>query len=208
MQFDKEEVDQLMKEQDILFNQTENTVEVVNELASSKQKHLSGGGMYRNVKVPVNFLNYGIAIGILVLVATVIFLASNGGFMVNFNTEGGTVVSNQSLKHGQLVVVPSAPTKIGYSFDGWYKDETLTQSWNFLEDEVLEITTLYAKWTPIIVKVFFNLNGGIFEGSGQAAPIEVTFGKKYGDTLPTPQKDGYSFSGWYYNGAIVNGYTT
>ena len=196
-----------MKEQEQLSNQPENLAEEIDEVAASKKKYLSGGGMYRNVKAPVKMLNYAIIIGMIVLIATVIFLASKGGFTVNFNTEGGSVVSQQSIKHGELVATPTTPTKIGYNFDGWYKDELLTQSWNSLEDTVSESVTLFAKWTPITVKVFFNLDGGTYGVGTQIAPTEVTFGEKYGEILPTPQKSGYSFSGWYYNGANVTGDT-
>ncbi|MCE5235799.1 MAG: InlB B-repeat-containing protein, partial [Eubacteriales bacterium] len=38
------------------------------------------------------------------------------------------------------------PTRSGYAFAGWYKDEELTEAWNYEEDAVTENTTLYAKW--------------------------------------------------------------
>lgn len=40
---------------------------------------------------------------------------------------------------------PTAPTKLGYAFDGWYTDEGLTTPAIF--GRITESTTLYAKWT-------------------------------------------------------------
>ncbi len=53
--------------------------------------------------------------------------------------------------------IPPIPSKAGYVFDGWYKDESLNQPWNFDEDtipnkefdeqnSVINITKIYAKW--------------------------------------------------------------
>lgn len=196
-----------MNELDNLNIQAETSAEELDNQSISKKKYLPGGGMYRNVKMPVKVLNYGIVIGMLALVVTIIILASKGGFKVNFNTEGGSTVALQIIKHGETATEPSAPTKIGYNFDGWYSDENYTKIWNFQKDEIVDNTTLYAKWTPITVKVSFDLAGGTYMGSDKIAPIKVTFGEKYGESLPLPQRSGYSFSGWYYNGANVTGDT-
>ncbi len=53
---------------------------------------------------------------------------------------------------GDLITyVPEAPTKDGYEFGGWYKEEECINEWNFKEDTfILEedetIIKLYAKW--------------------------------------------------------------
>lgn len=54
-------------------------------------------------------------------------------------------------------IIPPIPHKNGYEFVGWFKDELLSQSWNFAEDVVANkiydennyiknITKIYAKW--------------------------------------------------------------
>ncbi len=41
--------------------------------------------------------------------------------------------------------------RTGYKFDGWFKDENLTEEWNFETDRVTQNLTLYAKWSSEIV---------------------------------------------------------
>ena len=53
---------------------------------------------------------------------------------------------------GDLITYrPEAPTKVGYEFGGWYKEEECITEWNFEEDtfsleEDQTIMKLYAKW--------------------------------------------------------------
>lgn len=56
-------------------------------------------------------------------------------------------------------------------------------------------TTLYAKWTAKIVTVTFNTNGGVNLGAGEAEKA-VMYGDTYG-VLPTPERSGYGFRGWW-----------
>ena len=66
---------------------------------------------------------------------------------VVFMSNGGSFVDAQSgISYGNKVVCPANPTKSGYVFGGWYKDEALTEPWDFNEDVVTEYTWLYAKW--------------------------------------------------------------
>src|SRR5690554_4605336 len=54
-----------------------------------------------------------------------------------------TILSGESLGY-----VPSAPTKRGYTFVGWYYDEELTQEFD-INTPITEDMTLYAKWQLI-----------------------------------------------------------
>ena len=66
---------------------------------------------------------------------------------VVFISNGGSFVDAQSgISYGGKAVCPVNPTKAGYVFGGWYKDEALTEPWNFNVDVVTEYTWLYAKW--------------------------------------------------------------
>ena len=42
------------------------------------------------------------------------------------------------------------PSRTGYRFAGWYKDEGLTEAWSFESDAVTEDITLYARWVKRI----------------------------------------------------------
>lgn len=67
---------------------------------------------------------------------------------VTFNSNGGSdVASIGDLSYNESITAPTAPTKTGYTFVGWYKDEALNQAWDFSSDTVTADTTLYAKWT-------------------------------------------------------------
>jgi uncharacterized repeat protein (TIGR02543 family) len=49
-------------------------------------------------------------------------------------------------KGGKIMPPQEMIPKKGYTFDGWYKDETLTMTWDFGNDTVQGNTVLYAKW--------------------------------------------------------------
>jgi uncharacterized repeat protein (TIGR02543 family) len=67
---------------------------------------------------------------------------------VTFDSTGGSDVAPINVTSGSAItVVPAAPTKEGYKFEGWYKEEALENAWNFEADKVTSGITLYAKWT-------------------------------------------------------------
>lgn len=68
---------------------------------------------------------------------------------ITFNSNGGTAVPTQTVYEGDLPVEPTAPTRSGYTFAGWYKNVALTQTFSFVGDLVSEDITLYAKWVPV-----------------------------------------------------------
>lgn len=65
---------------------------------------------------------------------------------VTFNSNGGTAVAAQKINQNTAVSEPAAPTKAGYTFTGWYKDEALKEKYDFSQS-VTEDITLYAGWT-------------------------------------------------------------
>ena len=67
---------------------------------------------------------------------------------VSFDTKGGSeIASAGNLAYNAKISKPADPVKEGYTFAGWYKDEELTEVWDFDKDTVLEAeTTLFAKW--------------------------------------------------------------
>ena len=75
--------------------------------------------------------------------------SAEGYFFVGFNSNGGTSVDSQFLKNGEKIAEPTSPTKQGSTFAGWYKDEALTQEFNFNSDTVSADTTLFAKWNVV-----------------------------------------------------------
>ena len=66
-------------------------------------------------------------------------------YYVYFDTDGGSTISRAQVSKNGTLKVPSAPTKAGYAFDGWYTDKELTQKYDFAS-KVTKTFTLYAKW--------------------------------------------------------------
>ena len=74
---------------------------------------------------------------------------SGGGvassFTIKFETNGGSKVDDVKVENGKSLAEPAAPTKNGFTFDGWYTDKELTKKYDFSQ-KVTKSFTLYAKW--------------------------------------------------------------
>ncbi|MEK4387210.1 InlB B-repeat-containing protein [Solibacillus sp. FSL W7-1464] len=75
--------------------------------------------------------------------------SSNYTYTLSFMTNEGTAVAAQSIAHGKKATQPVPPTKVGYTFAGWYKEAAFKNEWFFAEDTIKENTTLYAKWIAV-----------------------------------------------------------
>jgi uncharacterized repeat protein (TIGR02543 family) len=118
-------------------------------------------------------------------------------YTVTFNANGGiaTTESGTTGAGWRLASLPT-PAREGYTFDGWFTEETdgmqVTTSTAFSEN-----TTIYAQWTIVTYTITFNLNGG----SG-TAPASIT-SVVHGSTLSTEQKPsttGFTRSGYVNDG--------
>lgn len=77
-----------------------------------------------------------------------VYLASGSAtWLVSFNSMGGSPVQSQSVADGEKATEPTAPTKTGKTFGGWYSDLDLTDAWTFSTDTVESDMMLYAKWS-------------------------------------------------------------
>lgn len=66
-------------------------------------------------------------------------------YTVTFEANGGSDVDPQKVVSGQTATEPAAPTRDGYTFGGWYTDESLRTAYDF-ETPVTGDLTLYARW--------------------------------------------------------------
>jgi uncharacterized repeat protein (TIGR02543 family) len=64
---------------------------------------------------------------------------------VNFNSNGGSSVSSQTVNYNGIATKPSDPTKTGYTFGGWYSDSSLTTAFDF-NSPITADTALFAQW--------------------------------------------------------------
>ena len=113
-------------------------------------------------------------------------------FVLTYNNNGGTGCTTKAVIYNNAVGDLCIPTRSGYSFMGWFSNESLTNSINSSTIFKNEYTDVYAKWKANNYKVTFNANGG----SVGTSNITVTYDSAYG-TLPNPTRSGYTFKGWY-----------
>ena len=89
----------------------------------------------------------------------------------------------------------NAAERDGYTFDGWYADETLTMIYDFT-DEVTQDITLYAKWldnTATYHEVTYDYN----RGDGMSVKLKIKDGETAVPLASDPVRTGYAFEGWY-----------
>ena len=70
---------------------------------------------------------------------------------VSFDSRGGSEVPDAIVIIGEKLQRPDDPTRSGYSFKGWFTDESLTNMWDFDKNSIRGDITLYAGWTEVIV---------------------------------------------------------
>ena len=71
-----------------------------------------------------------------------------GEYTVTFDANGhGTAPSEQKTTYGGKITEPAAPTAENYYFQGWFKESTCKNIWDFASDIVTANITLYAKWS-------------------------------------------------------------
>lgn len=100
---------------------------------------------------------------------------------VNFESNGGSAVASQTITEGEKATEPTAPTKAGYTFAGWYKDSACTTVWNFTADTVTFDTILYAKWSinetpaqPILVTGITLSKSSVIVGTQTTTELKAT----------------------------------
>jgi len=105
-------------------------------------------------------------------------------YTVSFDENGGSLVDDRIVVSGEAIAAPTAPTRSGYTFNGWFTDEELTTAYDFTS-LVSADTTLYAKWTesattPVTPsESSLGVVEWIFIGAGAlAVGYAVFFGKK------------------------------
>jgi|GEM_PF-5082101 Listeria/Bacterioides repeat/Listeria/Bacterioides repeat len=120
---------------------------------------------------------------------------------VSFSLNGGTFKNSAkkpSSAYLEGFVLSYWPSKKGYSFEGWYKDEALTQPLVYGgSTPISSAITLYAKWTTKIKLV--RVADGL---SYQLLPVFGTPSEVIG-TSYMPVKEGSTFVGWYKDAAFT-----
>lgn len=110
-------------------------------------------------------------------------------FTIKFYVDG-SVNSTQTINYGAKVTQPQNPTKTGYTFNGWYKESTFQNQFDF-NTIITQNYNLYAKFTINTSTVtFYKYSGG---------DVVDTQAVSYGDNAVAPldpTRTGYDFTGW------------
>ncbi|EAD7087160.1 LPXTG cell wall anchor domain-containing protein [Listeria monocytogenes] len=113
---------------------------------------------------------------------------SVNSYQVNFDIDGA--VMNEAVVYNTLLNEPTAPTKQGYTFDGWYDAETGGNKWDFKTMKMpANDVTLYAHFTVSSYQVNFDIDGAV---TNEAIVYDALLNEP-----ATPTKQGYTFDGWY-----------
>ena len=101
----------------------------------------------------------------------------------------------QTVNHGSVVAAPPAPTRVGYTFAGWFTAPTGGVQYNFASP-VTSNLTLHAHWTAnrFTVTLHPGTGAGVltsrsytYEAANQVLPTAASLGFS---------KNGYTFRGW------------
>ena len=126
-------------------------------------------------------------------------VSAEEGYTITFDSAGGTSVPGQKVLNGKKIKKPAAPTKVGYTFTGWFVAD---DEWNFLAYTVTDDMTLTAGWAANTYVISFNVDGG-----KAVADMNVTYNSSF--VLPVPEKENHVFLGWELGGeAFENGIYT
>ncbi len=110
-------------------------------------------------------------------------------FTITYVGYGGLEEETALVKEGKDADVPDEPSRIGYTFDGWYADIDLTDIYTF-DIGITEDTSIYAKWLPHQSTLHL-----ISEVGGYTHDMELFYYDWI--LLPIFVEEGYIFRGWY-----------
>ena len=122
-------------------------------------------------------------------------------YAVTLNTNGGTINSGNvtGYTYGVGATLPTDVTRTGYTFKGWYDNESLTGSpVTAIGGTEMGNKEYWAKWEINQYTIIYDLAGGTVEGNPDTYTI-----KAGAFTLKNPTKSGYTFTGW--SGTVLDG---
>ena len=142
------------------------------------------------------------------ILPTMAFAANETRTGLTLHTGSGS--STQIVTVGQEVSLP-LPTRAGYIFDGWYKDQECTDGNGPMMKILIENQTeLWAKWVSeenadTVTKYTLNFNTG---GGEAIESVDTTYGVTVALETYNPAKDGYIFTDWFADKELSNRITS
>ena len=122
-------------------NINETTIKDEAEASSFKQFR----GLYSKVNISVKTLNIIIVVASLAIVICILIGLKDRGYLIEFNTMGGSYIEPQKLMYGDEISVEE-PSREGYRFEKWALDEGCKITADLDSLRVDGPFTLYACW--------------------------------------------------------------
>lgn len=153
---------------------------LITKIPFTEKNNFSFAGWYKDSNCTGSPLNFPLTISN----DSTLYAKWNPLYMVFFETNGGSPI----VPYGTSILeTPPKSYKTGYQLIGWYTNSSFQgEPVNFpytLSNE----TTLYAYWLKV-----YSLN---FQPNGGHQVSDIT--TAIVTSLPSPERDGYSFGGWY-----------
>jgi uncharacterized repeat protein (TIGR02543 family) len=123
---------------------------------------------------------------------------SANSYTVTYDTQGGSSVSSETFLFGNAVTLPTAPTRTGYVFIGWYvtAEDGMPLDAEFTPSTPGDVT-IYAQWSEGSYSVTYVDNNADTAHAGG----DGTYSTDSPFALPTPpSRAGYEFAGWILTG--------
>lgn len=124
-------------------NNSINETTVKDEAEASSFKQLRG--LYSKVNISVKSLNIIIVVATLAMMICILIGLMDRGYLIEFNTMGGSYIEPQKLMYGDEISVEE-PKREGYRFEKWALDEGCKTTADLGSLRVDGPFTLYACW--------------------------------------------------------------
>lgn len=111
---------------------------------------------------------------------------------ITFDTRGGGEITPIEIEAGAAVILPQNPSKIRYTFEGWYLDEALTAPYEYCSPINSNIT-LYAKWSEGTEGLLYSLSedASFYSVIGYQGTLEDVYISAYKNGLPITHIGGF-----------------
>lgn len=116
-------------------------------------------------------------------------------YTVSYSVDG-TIASTVEVESGALLAKPADPAaKEGYVFVGWYTDSAFTKAFAFGATPVKSDLTLYARYVEVTDEANEFTVTFVVDGAEAFESVKTLSGMAF--NLPTPEKEGAEFAGWW-----------
>lgn len=116
-------------------------------------------------------------------------------YEIIYNLNGGTNNKNNpatyTIESDTVTLV--TPARTAYSFAGWFTDHNFTNEITEIAAGSFGNKTVYAKWTPVVYDIIYELDGGANDENNPTTYTVETPTIEFA----APSKTGYTFNGWY-----------